>query len=275
MNNHTSSITKMKFGMQLKSIIYLTGLIAFSTLPVFSQQGNLGNEQINVVKAYQPTLSDAFKISDVPSRDTAVSYTPDMKYEISPVQYPTVYTISPIKPLRIKDENIKKLYRGFVKGGYGTKNTPYAEIFYNSLRSKTFDAGIHLNHLSSSGKIKDYGYPGMSESGIKIFGTRFFDNSSLRGEMGYNRSVYHWYGYNSPPDILSKSETKHSFDDAFGNFLLKSNDKDPDNFRYSGGLSFYLMNDNKSNDETNFAFSGTVGKLINDLDVKADIELDF
>lgn len=35
------------------------------------------------------------------------------------------------------------------------------------------------------------------------------------------------------------------------------------------------MNDNKSNDETNFAFSGTVGKLINDLDVKADIELDF
>lgn len=131
MNNHTSSKTKMKFGMQLKSIIYLTGLIAFSTLPTFSQQGNLGNEQINVVKAYQPTLSDAFKISDVPSRDTAVSYTPDMKYEISPVQYPTVYTISPIKPLRIKDENIKKLYRGFVKGGYGTKNTPYAEIFYN------------------------------------------------------------------------------------------------------------------------------------------------
>lgn len=108
------------------------------------------------------------------------------------------------------------------------------KYFITSLRSKIFDAGIHLNHLSSSGKIKNYGYPGMSESGIKIFGTRFFDNSSLRGEMGYNRSVYHWYGYNSPPDILSKSETKHSFDDAFGNFLLKSNDKDPDNFRYSG-----------------------------------------
>ncbi|MBL0342379.1 MAG: hypothetical protein IPP71_16620 [Bacteroidetes bacterium] len=198
-----------------------------------------------------------------------------MKYEINPVQFPTIYTISPIKPLRIKDENIKKLYRGFVKGGYGTKNTPYAEIFYNSLRSKSFDAGVHLNYLSSSGKIKGYGFPGMSESGIQVFGTKFFDNSLLKGELGYNRSVYHYYGYDSPPDILSKSETKHSFDDAFGKFSLQSNHKDVDRFSYSGGLDFYLFNDNNSNDETNFAFHGSFGKMINDVAIKADIDLDF
>ncbi len=250
--------------------------LAMLSLPAMAQQtGNLGDEQINVVKAYQPTLSDAFKISDVPLRDTAVSYTPDMNYSVNQVQYQTVYTISPIKPLRIKDETIKKLYRGFIKAGYGTKNTPYGEIFYNGLRSKSADGGIHLSHISSTGNIKDYGNPGMSESGVKVFGTKFLDNNLLRGEIGYNRLGYHYYGYNSPPDMFSKSDTKHTFDDIYGNFQFKSNDRDKDNLRYLGGLSFYSFSDNNSNDESDFVFNATIGKLVNDLDIYGDVVLDF
>jgi hypothetical protein len=250
--------------------------VLFASISVTNaQQDNLGNEQINVVKAYQPMLSDAFKISDVPFRDTAVNYVPDMNYEIGNIKYPTDYTISPIKPLKIKDDNIKKLYRGFVKAGYGTKNTPYAEIFYNSLRSKSIDAGVHLNHISSTGKIKNYGYPGMSETGINLYGTKFYNGGKLGAEIGYNRSVYHWYGYNNPPDILSKSATKHSFDDIYGNVTIQSNDKDKDALRYKGTVSFYSFSDNKSNSENDFIFAGTVGKKINDFDLGADITLDF
>jgi len=246
-------------------------------IPVFShaQQGNIGDEQINVIKPYQPTLSDAFKISDIPERDTSVSYTPDMKYDVNPVQHPTIYTITPIKPVRIKDENIKELYRGFVKAGYGTKNTPYAELFYNSIRSKSFDAGVHLSHISSTGKIKGFGYPGMSESGASVFGSRFFENSLLNGELGYRRSVYHWYGYNEPPDLFSKSETKHSFDDIYGDVKFGSNDKDKDKFRYSAQLGFYNFSDNKSNDETRFNLAGGAGKLFDNYDISATGSLDF
>ncbi|MDQ3051704.1 MAG: hypothetical protein M3Q95_12515, partial [Bacteroidota bacterium] len=82
----------------MKRIITATSFASIVlAFPVMGQQGNLGDEQINVVKAYQPTLSDAFKISDVPERDTAVSYTPDMKYTVDQVQHQTVYTITPIK----------------------------------------------------------------------------------------------------------------------------------------------------------------------------------
>lgn len=257
-----------------KKIINTLFSIAVISAPAIAQN-NLGDEQINVVKAYQPTLSDAFKISDVPERDTAVSFTPDMKYSVNQVQYQTVYTITPIKPLRIKDESIKKLYRGFIKAGYGTKNTPYGEIFYNGLRSKTADGGIHINHISSSGKIKNYGHPGMSESGVKVFGTKFGDNTLLKGDMGYNRLAYHYYGYNSPPDLFSKSETKHTFDDIFGNFVFKTADKDKDKFRFLGGLSFYNFGDNNKNDENDFVFNATLGKLVNELDISGDITIDY
>ncbi len=260
----------------MKRIITATSFASIVlAFPVMGQQGNLGDEQINVVKAYQPTLSDAFKISDVPERDTAVSYTPDMKYTVDQVQHQTVYTITPIKPLRIKDETIKKLYRGFIKAGYGTKNTPYGEIFYNSLRSKSADGGLHLSHISSSGKLKGYGHPGMSESGVKVFGTKFLDNNLLKGDIGYNRYAYHYYGYNSPPDLFSKSETRHTFDDISGNFLFRSSDKDKDRFRYMGGLSFYNFSDNKNNDESDFVFNANMGKLINDMDFSAAIQVDY
>jgi hypothetical protein len=261
--------------MGLKKILGLQLLSVCMAVPVIAQQGNLGDEQINVVKPYQPTLSDAFKISDVPGRDTAVVYIPDFKYQISEIQYPTVYTISPIKAVKIKDENIKKLYRGYVKAGYGTKNTPYAELFYNSLRSKIYDAGLHLKHFSSSGKIKGYGKPGMSESAIDVYGSRFFENTVLRGDLGYERSTYHWYGYNSPPDKNSSSATRHSFDDVYGNFSFRSTDKNKDSFRYSAGLGFYNISDNKKNDESNFILTTTAGKPFNGFDLNGELSLDF
>jgi hypothetical protein len=240
-----------------------------------AQQNNLGDEQINVVKAYQPTLSDAFKISDTPTRDTAVTYVPDMKYEVSQIMYPTVYTISPIKPLRIKDENIKKLYRGFIKGGYGTKNTPYAEVFYNSLRSKEFDAGVHLNYFSSTGDIDGYGHPDMKEAGAGVYGTRFFDQTILRGELRYDRSIYHYYGYSKPPDILSKSDTRHSFDDFTGDFSFRSSDTDKDALRYKASFLFNSFSDNRENDEGSFTGGAELGKDFNGLDVNGVILLDF
>ncbi|HEX5003644.1 MAG TPA: hypothetical protein VFW78_14215 [Bacteroidia bacterium] len=248
------------------SFIYQTGS---------AQTSNLGDEQINVVKPYEPTLSDAFKISDVPGRDTAVAYTPDLTYTVQPVRYETVYTITPIKPVKIKDETIKDLYRGFVKGGYGTKNTPYIEVFYNALRSKDFDAGVHLSHISSSGKIKDYGYPGMSETGIDLFGKKFFDQTLLEGRIGYNRLVYHYYGYNDPPDIFSKSETKHSFDDLQGDFSFKSINKSSESFRYMGGVAFHNISDNNDNNESRILLKGSGGKAIADGNLDVGVELDF
>lgn len=271
MNHHSMGIQISIRTAACTVLLVMSG--AFSA--VTAQQGNLGDEQINVVKPYQPTLSDAFKISDIPERDTAVSYSPELSYVVQPVQFETVYTITPIKPVKIKDDNIKELYRGFIKGGYGTKNTPYIEAYYNALRSKNFDAGIHLSHISSTGKIKDYGYPGMSESGVNLFGKKFFDNTQLEGKFGYNRSVYHYYGYNDPPDIFSKSETKHSFDDLHGDFSFRSTNRDEDAIRFMGGVEFHSISDNNDNDESRIVFKGNGGKKVADGDLTVDLVFDF
>jgi hypothetical protein len=257
-----------------KVLIFIS-LLTASQLPAAGQEGNLGDEQINVVKAYQPTLTDAFKISDIPSGDTSVVFIPPMTYSIEKVNHPTTYTISPIKAVRIKDENLKELYRGFIKAGYGTKNTPYGELFYNSLRSKDFDGGIHLHHISSTGKVKDYGFPGMSESGAKLYGSKFLKDHTIKGMVSYDRDVYHYYGYLDPPDQFSKSETKHSFDDIHLGVSFGNNETNLKRLRYNTSLGFTSFSDNQGHAEHNFILMGDFAKELDKGELSGEIALDF
>ncbi|MEO5571984.1 MAG: hypothetical protein ABIT08_02410 [Bacteroidia bacterium] len=271
--------------MKIKSIYRKTILVFFllstSYSLLFAQEdnpktGNVGDEQVTVVKAYQPTLSDAIKISDVPQKDTASFDAPDLKYTIEPKKLDTKYNITPIKPVKIKDENIKKLYNGFVKGGYGNYSTPYGEVFYNALRSKEFDAGVHFKHLSSSGDIGEYGFPGFSENKLEVFGNKFMENSVLSGKVGYDREVYHYYGYFDPPNLYSKDTTKHLFKTFYGDFSIASSHNNKDMLDYKAGIGFYNFSDNRDQLETDFEIKGMGGKHIgNGNYVKADLIIDI
>ena len=232
---------------------------------------NLGNEDITIVKEYQPVLNDAFKISLSPQGDTSTSIPTVLNYTVEPQQMNTNFNITPIKPVKIKDEVIKKLYRGFVKGGYGNYNTPLAEVYYNSLRSKSFDAGVHFKHISSTGKIKDYGYPGFSNSQIGVSGTKFFDKNMLQADIDYHRDVYHFYGYKSPPELFTKNETKHLFSDVHAAFTFSNNNTDKDAIKYSAGFAVYSFVDNFNSDESGETITGMFGKNIGKSLIKVNL----
>lgn len=234
---------------------------------------DLGNEDITVVKEYQPVLKDAFKINITPSADTAAANTPVLTYDIDPKPMNSGYNITPIKPVRIKDDNIRKLYRGFVKGAYGMENTALLDAYFNSLRSKEFDAGFSFHHMSMNGKINDYGFPGNSENSIEAHGTRFFNDFNLTGELGYNRDLVHYYGYKSPPDLFSKDETKHMMDGFNGKFGIQ-NSVNAD-LHYGGGINFYTFGDNRNTTENNIGLSGEVATDIQPGKLHVEVTGDF
>lgn len=223
---------------------------------------NIGNEDVTIVKDYTPVLNDAFKINIVPDGDTSSLSAPKLSYSIDPKPMNSNFNLSPIKPVRIKDDAIKKLYHGFVKAGYGMENMPLLNFYYNCLRAKNYTAGIKYNHLSSTGGINDFGSPNNSNNEIGLFGTRFFDKLTLNGEFNYVRDVVHYYGYKNPPELFSKAETKHLMNDINGSFKIKSNDRDLDKLQYRGGISFYNFNDNRSSTESNVNVSLGGGKRI-------------
>ena len=238
--------------------------------------GNLGNEDINVIKEYQPVLNDAFKININPDSDTSTirkANTPEYKVSAQPIN--SNYNTSPIKPVRIKDDAIKKLYHGYVKAGYGLENMPLLDISFNSLRSKNFDAGVRFKHLSTSGKIKEYGFPGNSNNLFNVFGTRYFDKFKIGANLAYNRDVVHFYGYNSPPELFSKSETKHSMSDFDGNVNLASINPDKDSWTYQASVGFYNFEDNRSSSENNAKVELGIGKLLTNAKFNLQVSGEF
>ena len=257
---------------------FLLLLLLFTGLkPVNAQQTkDLGDENVLVVKAYQPTLTDAYKISDVPPRDTAQLAGPVLKYEMQAQKFNTAYKPTPIKPVKIKDDSVKKLYRGYARGGYGNYNTYYGEVMYNALRSKEFDAGFHFRHMSGTGKIKNYGNPGWSDNLLELFGKKFMENATLDAAFSYHRMVDHYYGYDSPPYLYSKSDTKHRFNDFEGKLSYGSNYKAAsEKLDYQAAFSFYNFADNFKSAENNFGIDGFAGKDFNGHYAKLSVFLNF
>lgn len=256
-------------------LIYIA--TGFTCLQASAQTGgkvvNLGNEDVTIVKDYQPVLNDAFKINMMPEGDTSTFSPPVLKYTAEPAPMMAAFNITPIKPVKIKEDNIKKLYRGFVKVGYGNYNTPLAELRFNSLRSKAFNAGVHAKHLSSTGDIKGYGQPDYSENGIDADATRYFNNSALTAALGFHRNVYHFYGYQSPPELFSKGNTRHVLNLFDGSFGFKSTHTDKDKLSYTSSLAFNKLSDNRNSDESLIDISASGGKRYNNSYISSGIGL--
>src|SRR5688500_15523677 len=143
--------------LKMKSILtrcyIVLFLLAISTV-CLAQTKDLGEQQYVVVKDYKPVLAESFKISDAPGKDTSSSVPPGLKYSISPHAAATSLEVSPVKPVKIKDENISKLYHSLAKVGLGNYGTTYGELFVNSTRSKTSLLGLHYKHFSAAPDLK-------------------------------------------------------------------------------------------------------------------------
>lgn len=247
----------------MKKLFSIILFCSFAVYATAQKTGDLGHEEITVVKSYKPTLSDAFKISDIPERDTSSAKVPVFDYVVLPKKMDVDFKPTPIKPVKVKDENIKKLYHGLAKGGYGTNNTPYGEVWFSSLRSKSFTAGIHAKHFSSTGKIKGFGFPGFSENAIDVNGKKFFEHTSLSGKIGYKRNAFHFYGYKSPPELFTKKVTLHTFNDVWGDFSFATYEQtNSDELFYDFGIGFYNFSDNLKATESNYALHAKIGKEV-------------
>ncbi|MFM9008926.1 MAG: hypothetical protein ACKOQY_03745 [Bacteroidota bacterium] len=257
-------------------------LLSACHLPTLAQQtgggktGQLGNEDIDIVKEYQPVVNDAFKINLPPDQDTLSTGTGQaLKYSIDPIQAKSQYNTSPIKPVRIKDDSIRKLYKGWVKAGYGLENMPLLDASFNSIRSKNYDAGISLKHLSASGKIKDYGFPGNSRSSAELYGTRYFERFSLGASAGFQADKVHYYGFLTPPELFSKAETKHTMNKVFGGLTIRGIQNNDDRWQYTGALDFYSFGDNLDSRENDIQLSGKLSKAMNNSAFELDLAGQF
>ncbi len=236
-------------------------LILGSAQYVFSQGKDLNDITTSGEVKWEPSLSDAYKISDSPKSDTAVIQMPQLNYSIRPVKFNTTFELTPIKAVKIKDENITKLYKNYVKLGFGNYTTPYAEVFVNNLRSKEYSVGAHLKHLSSAGQINDFGPSAFSENLVNIYGERFLPNYAIKANAQYDRNVVHFYGFDPNVYAWKENDVRQKFNHFNTNLEFASHYMDKFKLHHSVKLNYHNLSDIYTAKENDFVIAANANKI--------------
>lgn len=184
----------------LKYIVFVLSLVLSPFALAQKKQEKMRTEEVNVVKSYTPTISDAFKIKETPALNEEGTTTKEtVKYSV--FSFPVASTFTPSKGSAedVDKEEIGRFYKSYATLGGGNYGTLNAELFATQdLNNEEYVAGM-FRHLSSQGGIK----------GVDLENS-FYDTSldvtygveakelSWNINLGYQNQVYNWYGLPIP-----------------------------------------------------------------------------
>jgi hypothetical protein len=229
------------------------------------------NRDVVVVKPYEPTLSDAYKISPLPRIYDSAAVVPSFHYSILPVRVDAPFELKPINAAKMIGTPIEKLYNSYIKLGIGNYFTPVATYNINSLRSKNRSIGAFYTHRSSGSKIAldngDKVPAGYSINQAELYGTKFYDHSDLSGSFKFKSDVVHDYGYNTLlfPDTtldIKGKEIKQSYIRAGLEVRYHSTWIDSSHLNYDLGLGYNNFNDRFDNYENQLILHTELNKRI-------------
>ena len=187
-------------------------LVVFGIQFSFSQvkDENIGSEVVNIVKPYTPTISDAFKVKEIPSlADEDAHKKETIQYNI--FSFPVASTFTPSKgtAATVDPQEKDKLFNNYATLGFGNYGTANAELFITKNISRTSYVGGMLRHLSSQGGIKDLVLDDKySNTSLDVtYGVRE-RNLSWNIDLGVKNQMYNWYGLPTENIVFDETTIK-------------------------------------------------------------------
>ncbi len=232
-----------------KQIKYIFLIIFAASFSVAQAQRDTLTQEVEVTKAYKPTIEDANKLNSMPTIEETEHKKPTFNYNINSVPVFSTFSVNPLKAATIETSkpNTSKGY-GLVRAGVGSYFKPYGEVFFNNVNSKNSLFGIHAKHLSSFGNIELEGgdkvdAPFMKNE-VDLFVKYMFQNSVLSVNLDYKNDAFNYYGYPLDPVpsfLLEDDQTINYFGtkQAFN----------------KGGFNISLTNPTAEMDEAVFGFN--------------------
>ena len=260
--------------------ILLTIFIGLSAGVVQAQeeeQQNIGTERVVIVKAYTPTISDAFKVKATPIFDDSITKnTKALRYSIFSVPVASTYT--PVKGKAVSLEKAKRipLFDNYATLGFGNFTSVLAEFYSNFQIDRTDNVGVYLHHNSSQGGIQDI------QLDDKFYNTSLDLNYTSRTrdlaygiEVGAEHQLYNWYGL--PPLPVRTQEEIDAIDPAQSYFgaYVGGKLKLEDSFFKEASLRYRYFGDATSTVEHHINAKPTFEIEVADELIKADVIVDF
>jgi hypothetical protein len=213
-------------------------------------------------------LRDANKLSTVPLIKEQVIDMTTIRYSTLPTRKTVTIEPKPILAAKINvEEKLPRLYRGYVRAGFGTFETVPVDFYFMDGRSKKGTYGIHYKLLRSSGLALGDGdsIPDrFSDNRLEIWGRRFLKKHILEGSLNWERNVSHWYGFDNAQftgeDVFMDS-LRQRLNTFGGRVSYATFERDSSEINYKFDLAIRNTKDLFDGSETNFDWVATASQL--------------
>ncbi|MCX6334014.1 MAG: hypothetical protein NT092_06875 [Bacteroidia bacterium] len=267
----------------MKKILIILPLIFLTCLAGSAQtvQQDLDRE-VTLYNPYKPSVPDFKKRSYLPDISDTAKLRPDFKYDVSTTAFSPEYTISPIKPAALLPDPLPKLYKSYVKLGFGNYITPMAEISITNERSKKGAIGFYARHFSTNGHIRlqedhDKVFAGYMDNDLALYGKKFFRESLLEGSVDFTQKLRYAYGYDTTivRDESDKKEIRMGYNNLSADISLASLTLDSTSYSYDFDLNYdYFYHTNKKS-QHNIGLTGSMATKYEGFYIGSGLEFQY
>jgi hypothetical protein len=207
----------------------------------WESEGEIENVEIEIVKERQIVLPKANRnFEKVPPRPVE-PINPEITYEFTNLKFNTSEYNPQIRPLKLKQEEISKIYGNYVSAGFGNYASPYLNAWLTSKRDKNEFYGAHLFHQSFGKGPVDDENSASSNSYLSLFGKSFSKSLVTSGSINYENRGGYFYGYKPTSIELDRERFKQSYN--LTKIEVGVENSKPTEFNFGLNTSFNYLND--------------------------------
>ncbi|TAF47673.1 MAG: TonB-dependent receptor [Sphingobacteriales bacterium] len=148
-------------------------------------------QEIEVVRAYKPILSEAVKIRRNPNLSDIKIAKPKINYNILDKRLELNTNIKEIEIQKLLKLSEQALKNNFAKIALGNFGTTLAQLNLATGQDEALQAGFNFNHLAQKGKLNQQN---TSQQLANVYGKYTGDKLVLSGNLQYNRRTHYFYG---------------------------------------------------------------------------------
>lgn len=240
-------------------------VLLLNCIGVKAQDDKNLQKEVQVVRPYEPVISDAFKINIQPKISDTVKVKPNFTYSIVPRPIIKSFAPRPISAAKMVAEPLTDSKTNYLRLGFGNHIMPMAELYYGSQRNKNWQYGMWLQHLSSFGDVKLQNdkavEANLANTNVRLFGKRIFDEKMmLQGAVGFLNRQQMYYGYNYIDTAAKPTGDKQNLNIMNASIEFRGIDKDSAKLHYSTQVTFQHLGDAFDMRESRFQLLGSMDK---------------
>ncbi|MEQ8364371.1 MAG: hypothetical protein RH948_15965 [Cyclobacteriaceae bacterium] len=218
----------------------------------WERDGEIGDVEIEIVRERQIVLPRANRnFEKVPPRPSE-PIKPEITYEFRNLSFNVPDYQSNPRPLRLKQEDISKIYGNYVSAGFGNYSSPYLNAWLNTKRDKNRFLGAHLYHRSFGKGPVDDKNSASNNTNVKIFGQTYNKTVTTNVFIDYENLGGYFYGYTPGVEVVRDTIRQNYNIVSLGGSI--SNTK-PSDFNFNLGGSFNYLKDKYEASESDVALT--------------------